>query len=166
MNTTTLHYSTPHPSGLSRLLQTSSTLLASLATPFALLTRVYVSWQFLKSGWLKLSSWETTLGLFRDEYHVPLLPPSLAAVVGTFGELSFPVLLIAGLFGRLSALGLFAVNAMAVISYRHVLLTEGFEAALGQHVLWGFMLLMLAVYGPGKWSLDQALRGRLGQSAV
>src|SRR5687768_2862406 len=132
MNTTTLPYSTPRSSGLSRLLQTSTTLLASLAMPFALLTRVYVSWQFLKSGWLKLSSWETTLGLFRDEYHVPLLPPSLAAVVGTFGELFFPVLLIAGLFGRLSALGLFAVNAMAVISYRHVLLTEGFEAALGQ----------------------------------
>ena len=69
-----------------------------------------------------------------------------------------------GLFGRLSALGLFAVNAMAVISYRHVLLTEGFEAALGQHVLWGFMLAMLAIYGPGKWSADHLLRGRLGSS--
>ena len=72
------------------------------------------------------------------------------------------MLVIAGLFGRLSALGLFAVNAMAVISYRHVLLTEGFEAALGQHVLWGFMLLTLAIYGPGKWSADYLLRRRLG----
>jgi putative oxidoreductase len=166
MNTTTLSYSTPRAGGLRGLLQASSTLLASLATPFAFLTRLYVSWQFLKSGWLKITSWETTLGLFRDEYHVPLLPPALAAVVGTFGELFFPVLLIVGLFGRLSALGLFAVNAMAVISYRHVLLTEGFEAALGQHVLWGFMLLMLAIHGPGRWSLDHALRNRLGPGAV
>ena len=125
-------------------------------------TRLWVSWQFLKSGWLKLTNWDVTLELFRSEYQVPLLPPGFAAILGTFGELLFPVLVIAGLFGRLSALGLFAVNAMAVISYRHVLLTEGFEAALGQHVLWGFMLLTLAIYGPGKWSADYLLRRRLG----
>jgi uncharacterized membrane protein YphA (DoxX/SURF4 family) len=35
-----------------------------------------------------------------------------------------------------------------------VLLTEGFEAALGQHYLWGFMLLVLVVFGPGRWALD------------
>jgi putative oxidoreductase len=165
MNTTTLPLAR-RAGGLRSLLEASSSLLSALASPFALLTRLYVSWQFLKSGWLKVTSWETTLGLFRDEYHVPLLPPALAAVVGTFGELFFPALLIVGLFGRLSALGLFAVNAMAVISYRHVLLTEGFEAAVGQHVLWGFMLLTLAIYGPGKWSLDQALRGRFGHGAA
>jgi uncharacterized membrane protein YphA (DoxX/SURF4 family) len=34
---------------------------------------------------------------------------------------------------------------------------EGSEAALGQHVLWGFMLLTIAVYGPGKISLDYLL---------
>ena len=162
MNTTTTSQTAARPAGLGRLLSVTTALLASLASPFALATRLYVSWQFLKSGYLKISSWETTLSLFRDEYHVPLLPPGLAAVVGTFGELFFPVLVIAGLFGRLSALGLFAVNAMAVISYRHVLLTEGFEAALGQHVLWGFMLLTLAIHGPGKWSADYALRRRLG----
>jgi len=162
MNTTTMSQTAARPAGLGRLLSVTTALLASLASPFALATRLYVSWQFLKSGYLKISSWETTLSLFRDEYHVPLLPPGLAAVVGTFGELFFPVLVFAGLFGRLSALGLFAVNAMAVISYRHVLLTEGFEAALGQHVLWGFMLLTIAIHGPGKWSADYALRRRLG----
>ena len=39
-------------------------------------TRWYVSWQFLKSGWLKFTTWDTTLELFRSEYHVPLLPPT------------------------------------------------------------------------------------------
>jgi putative oxidoreductase len=81
-------------------------------------------------------------------------------VVGTFGELFFPVLLILGLFGRLGALGTFAVNAMAVISYAHVLLTEGFEAAIGQHILWGTLLLGLTVFGPGKISLDYWLERR------
>ena len=80
-------------------------------------------------------------------------------MAGTFGEIVFPVLLIVGLLSRYAAAGLFAVNILAVVSYAHVLLTEGFEAALGQHWLWGFMLLVLAVFGPGRWALD-SLTGR------
>jgi hypothetical protein len=41
-------------------------------------TRFYVGWQFWKSGALKLSSWSSTLDLFRTEYHVPVLPPDVA----------------------------------------------------------------------------------------
>ena len=52
----------------------------------------------------------------------------------------FPVLLILGLFGRISALGVQAVNVLAVISYAHVLFQEGFAAAIGQHYLWGYIL--------------------------
>lgn len=132
--------------------------LAPIAYVFALGTRIYVSWVFLKSGYLKLTNWESTLALFEYEYRVPLLPPHAAAVLGTLGELLFPTLLILGLFGRLSAVGLFAVNALAVISYAHVLLQQGFEAAIAQHYLWGFMLLMLAIYGPGELSVDRLLR--------
>lgn len=146
---------------LIRPLNLLATALDALQPIFALATRLYVSWQFLKSGMTKVSSWENTLFLFREEYHVPLLPPTLAAVVGTAGELVFPVLLILGLAGRIGAVGLFAVNALAVISYAHVLYAEGFEAAIGQHYLWGFMLLMLAVYGPGAFSVDRLLATRL-----
>lgn len=161
--TTTILAHAPMPTArLGRLLQVANTGLAQLAAPFALATRLYVSWQFLKSGYLKISSWDVTLDLFRTEYHVPVLPPELAAVVGTAGELFFPVLVVLGLFGRLGALGLFAVNAMAVISYSHVLFSEGFEAAIGQHYLWGFMLAMLAIHGPGRWSVDRLLGSRFG----
>ncbi|HEY6643105.1 DoxX family protein [Povalibacter sp.] len=128
--------------------------LSHLAAPLALLTRLYVGWVFLKSGWLKLSDWDSTLFLFREEYRVPLLPPDLAAVAGTTGEIVFSIVLILGVVGRLSALGLQAVNILAVVSYAHVLFQEGFAAAIGQHYLWGFMLLMLIVHGPGKWSVD------------
>lgn len=127
---------------------------------FLLATRLWVSWQFLKSGWIKLTTWDTTLLLFREEYHVPLLPPGLAAVCGTFGELFFPLLLVVGLFTRFGALGLFAVNAMAVISYWHVLGSEGYEGALAQHVLWGYMLALLAVSGAGALSFDEKLGRR------
>lgn len=148
------------PSPYARAQSFAATVARFAEAPFALATRIYVAQVFLKSGWLKLTAWSSTLDLFRDEYHVPLLPPELAAVVGTAGELGFGALVLLGLAGRWSALGLFAVNAMAVISYRDVLLSEGFEAALGQHVLWGFMLAALAVYGPGSWSLDGLLGRR------
>ena len=129
--------------------------------PLALLAaRLYVTDVFWRSGWLKFTSWDSTLDLFRDEYHVPVLPPELAAVVGTFGELFFPTLLVLGFLGRLGAIGTFAVNAMAVISYSQVLLAEGYEAALGNHILWGTLLLGLTVFGPGKISVDAWLERR------
>ena len=142
---------------ISRPLDLLARALDSLRPVYLLATRWYVSWQFLKSGWLKVTSWQSTLSLFEDEYHVPLLPPHVAAVVGAFGELFFPTLLVLGLAGRIGPLGLFAVNLMAVISYSHVLFAEGFEAALAQHVLWGFMLLTLALYGNGPLALDRLL---------
>jgi putative oxidoreductase len=131
-----------------------SRIFASLSPLLLLGIRLWVGWAFLKSGLLKIGSWQSTLFLFREEYHVPFLPSGVAAVVGTAGELAFPILLFAGIAGRLSALGLFAVNLMAVVSYAHVLLAEGFEAALAQHYLWGFALLVVAVFGPGKLSVD------------
>ncbi len=145
---------------LSNLHAALGRLLDHLRSLVLLATRFYVGWQFWKSGWLKVSSLSSTLDLFRTEYHVPLLPPEIAAVTGAFGEIFFPALLFLGLFSRVGALGAFFVNAMAVISYRQVLLAEGSEAALGQHILWGFMLLVLAVAGPGKIAIDTWLEQR------
>jgi putative oxidoreductase len=132
-------------------------LLDPLQPLLALAIRLYVSWQFLKSGYLKITGWDATLYLFENEYHTPVLSPHVAAAAGAFGELFFPSLLVLGIVGRLSAIGLFAVNAMAVISYSQVLLAEGSEAALGQHILWGTLLVFLIIYGPGKFSLDYLL---------
>lgn len=152
---------------LNRLLapnQITARILNTVQPLFAFATRLYVGWQFFKSGWLKVTSWDQTLWLFENEYRTPVLSPTLAAVLGTFGELAFPVLVWLGLYGRLSALGLSAVNAMAVIAYAHVLLSEGFEAAYAQHVLWGFMLLMLAIFGPGRLSVDYLLGRQLARA--
>jgi putative oxidoreductase len=148
--------------GLANVLERQAQFARAVEPLRALLllgTRLWVSWQFLKSGWLKLTTWDVTLELFRSEYQVPLLPPGVAAVAGTFGELVFPLLLIPGLFTRPAALGLSAVNLLAVVSYWHVLGGEGFEAALAQHVLWGYMLAVVVLFGGGAISLDR-LSGR------
>lgn len=126
--------------------------LASLAIRF------YVGWQFLKAGLAKLNDWSSTLALFHDEYQVPLLPPDLAAYMGTGGELVLPLLLFVGLFSRPAALGLFFVNAMAVISYPQLFSFEC-PAAINDHFYWGALLLVVVAFGPGRFSLD-ALIGK------
>jgi putative oxidoreductase len=125
----------------------------------ALLARLYIAQVFFLSGLTKLRDWETTVALFTDEYKVPLLPPAAAALMGTAGELVLPVLLVLGLAGRFSALGLFVVNAVAVIS-----LSEIAPAALQQHVFWGSLLTGLAIYGLGPWSLDRWPAPRFGRN--
>ncbi len=126
-------------------------------TGFGLVLRIFVAWQFLKSGIVKVSNWDGTLSLFREEYSVPLIPPEIAAVMGAGGELVFSTLLILGLFSRPVALGLFAVNVMAVISYPQLLTLEC-PAAINDHFYWGICLLVLIVIGPGKIALDQWLK--------
>ena len=128
-------------------------LLDSLQPLAALLARLYIAQVFFLSGLTKLRDWGTTVALFTDEYKVPFLSPAWAAVMGTAGELVLPVLLVLGLAGRFSALGLFVVNAVAVIS-----LSEIAPAALQQHILWGTLLAALAIYGLGPWALDKWLK--------
>jgi len=132
--------------------------LDSLQPLAALLARLYIAQVFFLSGLTKLRDWETTVALFTDEYKVPLLPPALAAAMGTAGEVALPVLLVLGLGGRFSPLGLFVVNTVAVIS-----LGEIAPAALQQHVFWGSLIAGLAIYGLGPWSLDRWLAPRLRQ---
>ena len=114
-----------------------------------LAARVYVGSVFFRSGLTKLRDWDTTLALFSDEYHVPLLSPSAAAFMGTGAELALPVLLVAGLFGRFAAAGLSVLNVVAVLS-----LADLPEAALQGHVFWGSLLAALLLWGPGRLSMD------------
>jgi len=132
----------------------SARILNPLQSLFALGVRGYVGAEFFRDGYLKYTHWPATLDLFATEYHVPWLSPHDAAVAGTFGELCFPTLIVIGLYTRLSAIGLFIVNAVAVVSYRDVLLAAGSEAALGQHIFWGTLILFVVIYGPAKISLD------------
>ena len=91
---------------------------------------------------------------------ISLLPPDVAAVAGTTGELVLPVLLALGLAGRFAAAGLSVVNVVAAIS-----LTDIAAAALTQHQFWGSLLLALVLWGSGAWSADAWLRRRLSPSA-
>ncbi|WP_296448343.1 DoxX family protein [Rhodoferax sp. UBA5149] len=140
---------------LSALFQRLTRALDAAQPLAALLARGYVAQVFFLSGLTKLRDWSVTLALFQDDYKVPLLPPEVAALLGTTGELVLPVLLVLGLGGRFAALGLSVVNVVAVVS-----LSDIAAAALQQHVTWGVLLGALALYGCGKWAVDDWLLGR------
>jgi putative oxidoreductase len=125
----------------------------------ALALRLFVGWQFFKAGMVKIGDWSGTLALFHDEYKVPLLPPDLAAYMGTGGELVLPLLLFVGLVSRPAALALLFVNLMAVLSYPQLFAFEC-PAAINDHLYWGILLLVLAAFGPGKFSLDAWFKRR------
>lgn len=158
-SSTAMNPATGHPPSLLarvRGLYNSAAALLDLLQPLALLAaRIYVAQVFFLSGLTKLRDWETTVALFTDEYQVPLLSPELAATLGTGGELVLPVLLFLGLGGRFAALGLFVVNAVAVVA-----LADIPPAALQQHQFWGALLAGIAIFGAGKLSLDNWLKLR------
>ena len=138
-----------------RLYTGFSDLIDKLQPLFALALRIYIFRVFFWSGLTKIRSWDSTLALFTNEYHVPTLPPEIAAVLGTAAELGLPLLLLAGLGTRFTALALFVFNIVAVVS--HPDLTD---AGIKDHVLWGALLLVTLFYGPGKLALDRWINKR------
>lgn len=83
----------------------------------ALLARIGMGVIFLRSGLLKVDGWESgvTLALFTEEYRLPLLDPGFAAALATSCELSFGVMLIAGIGTRIAALGMLVMTAVIEI---------------------------------------------------
>jgi len=131
--------------------------LDMLAPVGNLALRLWIANVFFKSGLTKIKSWDSTLYLFEEEYAVPFIPFEYAAMLGTAIELVFPVLLVIGLAGRFSAITLFIFNIMAVISYPDLN-----AAGIRDHQVWGIMLLIPLMVGPGKLSIDQTLNKKFG----
>ena len=141
---------------LAALYCAGSRLVGKLQPLLLLGFRLYAARVFLMSGLTKIHDWSVTLALFTNEYHVPVLPPAVAALLGTSTELSMPVLLVLGLGSRFAAGVLFIFNIVAVVSYAALP-----DIAVKDHILWGTMLLVLTVLGPGKIALDHWLERRL-----
>jgi len=113
MNTAALPHRPTHTERpLARLRQ-----LAERATPHSLLAlanRFAIAGIFWMSARTKVDGWfhikGSTYLLFRDEYHLPVIPPEWAAQMATVSEHLFSILLVLGLFTRLSALALLGMT--------------------------------------------------------
>ncbi|MCW5735913.1 MAG: DoxX family protein [Enhydrobacter sp.] len=109
--------------------------------------RTAVGATFFRSGMLKLQSFDTTITLFRDEYRLPLLPPELAAYLGTAVELSAPVLLVLGVFARGGAAALLAMT----LTIQFLVYPENWP----EHLMWASILAYVLTRGAGALSIDR-----------
>ncbi len=125
-----------------------------------LFVRISLAGIFWRSGrtkveegsWLSVS--DTAKFLFEEEYKNVPLPSELAAYMATYAEHLFPILLVIGLFTRLSALALLGMT-MVIQIYVYP------EAWWSVHMIWVALALILIVRGGGKFSLDAVLtRGK------
>lgn len=119
----------------------------------ALVNRVAIAAIFFLSGRTKVEGWltlkESTYLLFREEYRLPLVPVEVAAHAAAWAEHLFPLLLVLGLFTRLSALALLGMTLVIQVFV--------YPDAWPTHLSWAGLLLYLVGRGGGALTLDRLL---------
>lgn len=122
----------------------------------ALVSRFAIAAIFFQSGRTKVEGFltitDSAYELFRTEYKLPLIPPEIAAHLSAYVETFVPMLLVLGLFTRLSAVVLLGMTSIIEIFV--------YPDAWPTHLSWAAILLYLIGRGAGRWSLDNLLRIR------
>ncbi|CAN5897964.1 DoxX family protein [soil metagenome] len=120
----------------------------------ALASRISIAAIFFLSGRTKVDGvlhiTDGAYELFRSEYKLPLVPPEIAAHLAAYAEHLFPVLLVLGLFTRLSALALLVMTVTIQVFV--------YPDAWPTHLSWAALLLYLIGRGAGTLSLDRLLK--------
>ncbi|MDQ2694811.1 MAG: DoxX family membrane protein, partial [Pseudomonadota bacterium] len=135
------------------LLRIDNQILAPL---FDLLVRLWLASIFLKSGFLKVSHWDTAVMLATHEYPVSWMEPVTAAYAGAGIELVCAALLALGLATRLAALPLLILSLVIQFEYK----------ALNENLYWALLFGWYVIMGPGRISLDRLLSHGLRDSAI
>ena len=140
------------------LIHRADGLLAAIPASLALLAlRIALAIPFFRSG---LTKWDGFLSvspgtqfLFANEFKLHIFGqayaypfPLLMAWGASIGEIILPILLVIGLFTRLSALGLLFMTIVIQLTIP--------AAWANFHLPWGAMALALVVYGGGRLAVD------------
>lgn len=120
----------------------------------ALVSRVALAAIFWQSGRTKvkgyLSVTDGAVELFASEYKLPFIDPSWAAHMAAYAEHVFPVLLVMGLFTKVTAVGMLVMTAVIQVFV--------YPNAWPTHLSWAALMLYLVFYGPGRVSVDRFVR--------
>ena len=118
-----------------------------------LVARLGVAGVFFLSGRTKVDGilhlTDSTYALFADEYALPLIPSDIAAHLATYSEHLFSILLVLGLFTRLSAVAFLGMTAVIEIFV--------YPDAWSTHLSWAALLLLIIAKGGGRFSLDRVI---------
>ncbi len=145
-----------NPSRLRRAVLAANAVLDKIPQSLiSLAARIFPAAVFWMSGQTKVEGFHVTdnaIALFRDEYALPWIDPTLAANIAAFSEHFFPLLLVIGLASRLSALALLGMTAVIEIFV--------YTDAWPTHGVWATCFLVVIARGPGIFSLDHLLLRR------
>jgi putative oxidoreductase len=122
----------------------------------ALAARIFPAAVFWQSGQTKVDGWhlsDNAVDLFRDEYRLPFIDPTIAAYLAAFAEHFFPILLVLGLASRFAALALLFMTLVIEIFV--------YPDAWPTHGVWATCFLVVIARGPGVFSLDHLIARRL-----
>ena len=117
--------------------------------------RIGIAGVFWLSGQTKVSGFglsDSVVDLFREEYKLPLIDPTLAAYAAAIAEHLFPFLLVIGLASRLSAAALLGMTLVIQVFV--------YPDAWPTHATWAACLLVIMARGPGPLSLDHLIARR------
>ena len=109
-----------------------------------LFIRLWLANVFLRSGLLKIASWDSTIYLFANEYNVPLLPPELAAILGTITEICAGTAILLGIGTRFASFALLCLTATI-----EIFVYPGTQ----EHYYWMILLSILIAFGAGRFSI-------------
>lgn len=142
--------STARRSGMSAFIMRANALMAGIPYWFvALVLRIPIAGVFWQSGQTKIDGWHlasSAVELFKEEYKLPVIDPTIAAYLAAFAEHFFPVLLVLGLATRFAALSLLIMTLVIEIFV--------YPDAWPTHGTWAACFLVLMMQGPGKVSID------------
>lgn len=120
----------------------------------ALVIRLGVAGVFFLSGRTKVDGFlhikDSTYALFASEYKLPFVSPEIAAPLAAYSEHLFSILLVLGLFTRVSA-GAFFIMTLVIEVFVY-------PDAWPTHLSWAGLLLYLIARGGGAFSLDRLLK--------
>lgn len=144
----------PLISGIVQIYFSILKVFEKIALPvLVLFMRFWMAKIFWYSGLTKISNWQSTVFLFKEEYKVPVIPPEIAAYFSTAFELACPVLLIFGFATRFATLPMLAITAVIQFTYLDLI----------DHRYWAMLLALILFYGPGTLSLDHLISKKFSQ---
>ena len=147
------------------LLSKFDAVASFLQSPLLLAIRLYWGWQFVQTGWGKLTNLERTTGFF-ESLHIPM--PKLNAIMAGGTECLGGALLVLGLFARPASVPLIFTMLVAYATADReslqAITTDPDKFVTAAPFLFLLASLIVLAFGPGKLSLD-ALFNKSGGSA-
>ena len=128
-----------------------------------LLTRLFVGYFFLETGWSKIHNLDAMAQRFAG-WGIPF--PAFNAALSGYTELIGGALILIGLFTRLAAIPLFINMVVAILTVKMKAVTGLDDFVELDEPLYALAFLWLFFSGPGRVSLDHLLWTRVRRGAV